>query len=191
MDRPKTLPEQRGHDMQNEREGGEKPYTKESYASQYGITVEEAEELRDRYQTHGEVKRAILHMVLADPARARRLRGGNEIETGVGGPLIDSVAGFETVGSVVNRSHMLKVSDPTPTGALKGLGVEKARKLAREVMHDKAFEEWLDNCMKRGDHNLARSDAFHWNDIPEENLERLRWFLAMRWLEASGEEGAA
>ena len=70
-ERPRTIPEMRGL-TKDERADPEKPYSKESYAAQYGITVEDAEDLRIRYATHGEVKRAIYAMFSRDEGLRRR-----------------------------------------------------------------------------------------------------------------------
>jgi hypothetical protein len=75
-DRPKTVPEIRGMDMSaeaRERERvRERPYSAASYAAQYGITVEDAEDLRDRYPNHHQIVRAITAMLAADPDLKRR-----------------------------------------------------------------------------------------------------------------------
>ena len=42
-------------------------YSAESYAAQYGITVEDAQEYRDACETHQQVERMILAAFRADP----------------------------------------------------------------------------------------------------------------------------
>lgn len=48
------------------------PYSAESYAAQYGITVEDAEDILERCETHKQVERMILAMFKADPELKRR-----------------------------------------------------------------------------------------------------------------------
>lgn len=43
-----------------------RPYSAESYAAQYGITVEWGQELREQHGTHQEIERAILAAFKAD-----------------------------------------------------------------------------------------------------------------------------
>lgn len=65
-ERPKTIIELRG--MTPSPSGRTKKYSKESYAAQYSITVEEAEELIGNHSSHPEVQRAIFRMYSENPA---------------------------------------------------------------------------------------------------------------------------
>lgn len=75
-DKPKTIPEMRGMSMRpdaREREANrERPYSPESYAAQYGITVEDAREIRERSANHRQIVRQINAMFIADPELKRR-----------------------------------------------------------------------------------------------------------------------
>lgn len=79
-DRPRTIPEMRGL-TKDKRPDPEKPYSKESYAAQYGIAVEDAEGLRQQYRTHGEIKRAIYSMFSRDEGLRRRALMLDDVRT--------------------------------------------------------------------------------------------------------------
>lgn len=65
-ERPRSIPEMRG--MPPIPRDRERPYTPESYAAQYGITVEDAEELVEAYTNHRAIERAIVRMFKAEPS---------------------------------------------------------------------------------------------------------------------------
>jgi hypothetical protein len=71
-DRPQTIPERRG--MPKIPGAREDSYTAASYAAQFGVTVEDAQDLIDRYgrHAHKHIEREIIRMVQADPALKRR-----------------------------------------------------------------------------------------------------------------------
>ncbi len=75
-ERPRSIPELRGMTMNveaRERERGrEKPYSAASYAAQYGIRTEDAEELRGRFSGHHEIVRQITAMFGRDTELKRR-----------------------------------------------------------------------------------------------------------------------
>lgn len=75
-DRPKTIPEMRGMSMSvdaRERERNrERPYSAESYAAQYGITVEDAAEIRERSTNHQQIVRQITAMFTNNSELKRR-----------------------------------------------------------------------------------------------------------------------
>lgn len=63
--RPKTIPEMRGHSpIPRDRV---KLYSPESYAAQYGITVDDAEEFVERSSSHREVERKIFALFREQP----------------------------------------------------------------------------------------------------------------------------
>lgn len=81
-ERPRSIPEMRGMQMNaeaRERERNrEKPYSANSYAAQYGITVEDAQELRGRFNSHPRIVREITTMFARDPElRTRALMLGD------------------------------------------------------------------------------------------------------------------
>lgn len=49
-----------------------KPYSAESYSAQYGITVEDAEELRETCKTHAEIEKSIFSMYAKDAELKKR-----------------------------------------------------------------------------------------------------------------------
>ena len=63
--RPKTIQQRRG--MTPPPDDRTRPYSAESYAAQYGITVEDGAELREAFGTHGEIERAIFGMYRRSP----------------------------------------------------------------------------------------------------------------------------
>lgn len=65
-ERPRTITELRG--MTPSPTDRTKKYSKESYAAQYGITIEEADDLIGNYSSHPEVERAIFRMYSDNPA---------------------------------------------------------------------------------------------------------------------------
>lgn len=69
-ERPKSIQEWRG--IKPPPPDREKKYSAESYAAQYGITVEDAESLREECSSHPEIERRILAMFRSDPALKRR-----------------------------------------------------------------------------------------------------------------------
>ncbi len=75
-ERPRSIPELRGMTMNveaRERERGrEKPYSAASYAAQYGIRTEDAEELRGRLRGHHEIVRHIMAMFSRDEELKRQ-----------------------------------------------------------------------------------------------------------------------
>lgn len=64
-------------------------YSAASYAAQYGITVEEADELVGNYGSHPEIHGAILRMYSADPARRQRAIQWLELEEQANNRLIE------------------------------------------------------------------------------------------------------
>ena len=64
-EQPKTIQGHRG--IKPPPEDRTKPYSAESYSAQYGITVEDAKELRETHPTHPEIERAIFSMYRRDP----------------------------------------------------------------------------------------------------------------------------
>jgi hypothetical protein len=66
-ERPKTFPEQRGITQgSEEREPQREPYSAASYCAQYGIPLEDAQDLVRRYKTHGEIRDRIQLEYLSD-----------------------------------------------------------------------------------------------------------------------------
>lgn len=68
--RVKNIPEWRG--MIEIPDDRERPYSKESYAAQYGITVEDAREFLEQCETHTQVERMIFALYKSDPELKRR-----------------------------------------------------------------------------------------------------------------------
>ncbi len=76
---PKTIQEMRG--MIPAPADRERPYSAASYAAQYGITVEDAQDLIEAWSTHKQIERQIVAMFRADPelkARALMLDAEDE-----------------------------------------------------------------------------------------------------------------
>jgi hypothetical protein len=76
--RPLSVPEMRGM-RPDDRPDSERPYSAASYAAQYGIGVEEAQDLMSPSANHGEVKRRIYRRFTSEPAlraQALMLDGG-------------------------------------------------------------------------------------------------------------------
>lgn len=69
-ERPLSIPELRG--MPPIPRDREQPYSAESYAAQYGITVRGAQDLLERSTSHQQIHRQILAMFQNDPALKRR-----------------------------------------------------------------------------------------------------------------------
>jgi hypothetical protein len=66
-DRPRTFPERRGLTQGgSEREPHREPYSAASYCAQYGIPLEDAQDLVRRYKTHGEIRDRIQKEYLTD-----------------------------------------------------------------------------------------------------------------------------
>jgi predicted HNH restriction endonuclease len=69
-DRPRTIPEMRGLPaIDRDRDH---PFSAKSYAAQYGITVEDAEDILQRCNSHGQVHRQIVAMFKNDAVLKRR-----------------------------------------------------------------------------------------------------------------------
>ncbi len=68
--RPKSVPEMRG--MPPIDRDRDRPFSPKSYAAQYGITVEDAEDLLAECQSHPQMHRKILALFLSDPDLKRR-----------------------------------------------------------------------------------------------------------------------
>ena len=78
MEATLSIPELRGMSP-DRRPNGERPYSPESYAAQYGITVEDATDLIANGKSHGEVKRQIYRMFTNDPElRQKALEPAND-----------------------------------------------------------------------------------------------------------------
>lgn len=182
-DRPKTIQEIRG--MRAPEKDREKPYSAASYAAQYGITIDDAEELLARSNTHEQVHRQIMAMYTNDPELKRRAMMSDDLPTGGSGKprATTDIDGLEGVGSIMADVAMLRPADPQPHHSIPKSQHEKLLELVDAVSADE-LQEWLDAQIQRGDHNLSDRDFFRWDDIPEEVQPGLRRFLALRMIEA-------
>lgn len=63
----RDIPEIRGMSLEEERGDLEKHYSKASYAAQYGITLEDAEDVIATTSNHGQAKAAITKMLTTNP----------------------------------------------------------------------------------------------------------------------------
>ncbi len=75
-ERPRNIPEMRGVSMRPESREAERdrerPYTAESYAAQYGITIETAREMMERSTSHRQIVRQITTLFTSDPDLRRQ-----------------------------------------------------------------------------------------------------------------------
>jgi hypothetical protein len=183
QERPRGIPEHRGM-PKDERPVDEKPYTADSYAAQYGISVEEAETfIADSGKQHGDVIRRIHRLYQEHPERRREAIQmlDSNANAGRGAPV--SVEGWSTAGELLKGA--LRVAAPKPARGLREqVSTEGARKLAESLVdgEDEEFWGWLNASMARGDHGL-RDRHFHLDDVREELRRPLLIFLAMRFLE--------
>ena len=71
-ERPRPIPEIRGFTPPSKKRDPAKKYSAASYAAQFGVPLEDAEELVAKFHSHAEVVRAINRLFSADPDLKRR-----------------------------------------------------------------------------------------------------------------------
>lgn len=184
-ERPRTIPEQRGFSPADPNR--ERKYSVTSYTAQYGVTWEEAESAWESSETHKEVEQKLINILIVrngvkDATLGKDLKPRPEVRGGT--PYVAQVGDFETAGSIMQRMGLLQVlSEPSPVGQIKEVwGIDHARERARRLIDSEELQEWLDECIAKGDHNLGET-YFRWDDIPERNHHAIKWMLAMRYLE--------
>ena len=66
-ERPRPIPEIRGFSAPSKERDPAKKYSAASYAAQFGVPLEDAEALVEKFHSHAEVVRAINRLFSADP----------------------------------------------------------------------------------------------------------------------------
>lgn len=164
-------------------------YSPSSYSAQYGIDFEDAQELCDIYETHQDVVSKIMQIMANDPARKREVMFGRESSGPTPNgtpPATSNVDGLEGVGSVVAGMGMLRVTNPKPHPSVPKNQREHFMALAQTAAESEELDEWLDECIARGDHNLSEREKFVWADIPLDARKNLHRLLALRMIESKG-----
>lgn len=198
-DRPKLIPQRRGVSEESGSRDPDRPYSMHSYSAQYGITVEEAKELIERYASpdrktgHRQIRDEINGILALDPARRRTVLNAQEAKKPVrepsNKPYIGEVEGFKTTGRVMADAGMLAAGDPKPRQKYaERFTKESLTQLVDTVADGQELQQWLDECMARGDHDLSTT-TFVWDDIPESVCPGLRRMLAMRYIESQLDRG--
>lgn len=166
----------------DDRNHDEEPYSASSYGAQYGITVELADDLiADSNNKHGNVLRMIgAHFKQFPEARKMAIQGLEQKPKSKRSRAEEptEVEGFATPQKILGANSVSRPSKKL----VKVYGDETTDQLIAAALTDDAFQEWLEACIQRGDHNL-QGDSFHLEDVAEPDREPVMRMLAMKYLE--------